>query len=243
MLPRFFVDGRYDEGETVELRGGDARKASIVLRLRSGDPVEVIDSGGAVFGALLDIRGAEVCARLERIVERPTESVLQVTLAQGLPKGQKMDFVVEKATELGAARILPFSGERTVVESPGASKVERWRRLARTASQQCGRTLLPEVEETIVWASLLARFVDYDAVLVAWELAERVPLREVLPNVLNGARRLLLIVGPEGGISHEEAQQAVAAGAHALSLGRRILRTETAGLVACTALLYAAGEL
>jgi 16S rRNA (uracil1498-N3)-methyltransferase len=243
MAARFFVDGQFVQGAVVEFHGGDARKIVTVLRLHSGDHIEVIDSGGHVFAAVLDVHPPAVHAHLGEILARPSETKLQLTLAQGIPKGQKMDFVVEKATELGVVGIIPFVSERTVGEARGAAKTERWRRLARTAAQQCGRTALPQVEEPSPLAAVVSRFGSFDTVLIAWELAEREALRSVLPNVIAGAQRILVVIGPEGGISHAEAHEALGAGAHALSLGARILRTETAGLVACTAILYAAGEL
>jgi 16S rRNA (uracil1498-N3)-methyltransferase len=243
VAPRFFVDGHFVQGALVDFHGGDARKIVTVLRLHSGDRIEVIDSGGQVFVGVLEVQPQAVRAQLGELVARPTETKVQLTLAQGIPKGQKMDFVVEKATELGVCCIIPFVSERTIGEARGAAKTERWQRLARTAAQQCGRTILPQVEAPVSFATLVSRFGNFDAVLIAWELAEREALRAVLPNVIAGAQRILVVIGPEGGITHAEAHEALAAGAHALSLGARILRTETAGLVACTAILYAAGEL
>lgn len=243
MAPRFFIDGHFAQGAVVEFRGGDARKIVTVLRLHSGDRIEVIDSAGQVFAAVLHVHSPVVQAHLGELVTGPRESKLQLTLAQGIPKGQKMDFVIEKATELGVHGILPFVSERTIGEARGAAKTERWRRLARTAAQQCGRSIIPQVEDPAPFAAVVSRFGRFDAVLIAWELAEREALRSVLPNVIAGAQRVLVVIGPEGGITHAEAHDALAAGAHALSLGARILRTETAGLVACTAILYAAGEL
>jgi 16S rRNA (uracil1498-N3)-methyltransferase len=243
LAPRFFVDGHFERGGVVAFHGGDARKIVTVLRLQSGDQIEVIDSSGQVFAAALQVQAFQVQALLGELLTRPSECKLQLTLAQGVPKGQKMDFVVEKATELGVHAIIPFVSERTVGEARGAAKTERWRRLARTAATQSGRTVLPHVEDPEPFAAVVSRFPAFDAVLVAWELAEREALRAVLPNVIAGAQRILVMIGPEGGITHAEAHEALAAGAHALSLGARILRTETAGLVACTAILYAAGEL
>jgi 16S rRNA (uracil1498-N3)-methyltransferase len=154
-----------------------------------------------------------------------------------------MDFIVEKATELGVARILPFASERTIREERGTAKIERWRRLARAAAQQSGRTHVPPVDDPLRWQTLVERFAAFNAVIMPWEVAERVSLRTVLPALLSDVREVLVVIGPEGGISHAEARAAFDAGAHAVSLGARILRTETAGLVACAALLYEAGEM
>jgi 16S rRNA (uracil1498-N3)-methyltransferase len=227
----------------VHLAGDDARKLTVVLRMTAGDPLVVVDSAGAVFDATLDVSGQYVRAALHALRETPARASLEITLGQGIPKGQKFDFVVEKATELGVARIVPFASERTVGEGSREGKLERWRRLAKTAAQQCGRADVPTIEAPTTFAALLARTGDYDATLVPWELEAGPPLRERLPALLAGAARVLVAIGPEGGLSHAEAAAAEAAGAALVSLGRRIFRTETAGLVACAAMLYERGDL
>lgn len=241
--PRFFVDGAHAVGDTVPLDTGDARKLIVVLRRRSGDALEICDSTGCAYAATLVVDGERALATLDTVVERPSESRLEIVLAQGIPKGSKMDFVVEKATELGVARIVPLVTERTIGDAARGGKVERWRRLARAAAQQCGRLRVPEVSEAVGWDAFLSQAGPDDRLLMPWELAERVPLRDRLPAAVAGARRVVVLIGPEGGIGHGEAERATAAGAQALSLGSRILRTETAGLVVVSALLYALGEL
>ncbi len=231
-------------GDEVELRGEDARKTSLVLRKRVGDELELCDSSGRGFVAQLIESGERVRARLSAALGELPAGALEVALAQAIPKGAKMDFVVEKATELGVARVLPVTTERTLgADSARDGKLERWRRLARTAAQQSGRTDVPTIEAPLAWDALCARFGEFERVLVPWELAPAEPLRERLPGLVAGTRRVLVAIGPEGGLSHAEVERAVAAGAVTISLGRRILRTETAGLVACSLLFYAAGEL
>ncbi len=215
----------------------------VVLRARQGQQIEVVDSSGAAFEAALSFAGERAIARLERKLSAAAEPQLQITLAQALPKGQKMDFIVEKATELGVARIVPLLTERTVATSARPGKAGRWKRIARSAATQCGRRDLPEVEDAIAWDDFCVRIGSFERVFLPWELAEREPLRERLPRLLGGAHNVAIAIGPEGGFSHAEVERASAAGALTLSLGQRILRTETAGLVACSILLYAGGEL
>jgi 16S rRNA (uracil1498-N3)-methyltransferase len=243
MSARFFIDGTHTCGEEVELHDGDAYKIVRVLRLRSGDVVELIDSAGFIFPARLIISDARVGALLAEPTVGSVEPTVRITLAQGIPKGQKMDYIVEKTTELGIVRIIPFISERVIGDEPSTSKLERWRRLARTAAQQSGRTYIPPVDVPLSWEALIAAFPAFGIVLLPWELAERVALRTTLPPLLSGAGEALVIIGPEGGITHAEAQAAIAAGAHTVSLGSRILRTETAGVVACAALLYESGDI
>ena len=230
-------------GDLVRLPGDDARKLLVVLRAQDGDALELVDSGGRLFAASLVIDGTFVNASLRAELAAPARTSLAITLAQGIPKGQKMDFVVEKATELGLSAIVPFVAARTVGDGERSGKLERWRRLARSAAQQCGRTDVPSVAAPLAYAELVATFSDYDAVFVPWELAEAIPLRERLPELVARARRALVVIGPEGGFSGDEALAAAGAGAHLISLGSRILRTETAGLVAASALLFASGDL
>lgn len=209
-----------------------------MLRARDGDKIEVIDSAAQRFSARLQLGGKSVTAQLLNVLEEARTDLPEITVAQGMPKGQKMDFVVEKLTELGVSSILPLRSERTIVSEVGANKIERWRRLAKTAAQQCGRAVIPQIGDPVSLSELLATAADYDLVLLPWELAQAVPLRERLPALLQAARRILLIVGPEGGFSHAEAAAAQAAGAHCISLGTRILRTETAALVAVAIVAY-----
>jgi 16S rRNA (uracil1498-N3)-methyltransferase len=231
----------HDVGDRVTFASDDARKIATVLRGRSGDRVHVVDSSGAAFATLLDVEGAAVHGTLgERLQRGSHEAALRVTIAQGIPKGQKMDLIVEKATELGVAAIVPVRSARVVGERTGDAKHERWQRLAKSAAQQCGRTTVPAVEPIVDWDGLLARCGDFERVYLAWELADVRPLREVFEADASGTN-VLVIIGPEGGLGADEAARAVAAGAVPISLGTRILRTETVALVVLAALLYARG--
>jgi 16S rRNA (uracil1498-N3)-methyltransferase len=244
MRDRFFVEGVHAVGDRVALAPDDAHKLATVLRKRSGDRVQIVDSGGVAYAATLAIDGRSVSATLDASLEREgVEPRLAITLAQAVPKGQKMDLVVEKATELGVRAIVPVRSTRVIGSDTSSAKVERWRRIARSAAQQSGRTRIPEVADVLDWDALLATFPSYDRVYVPWELAEPTPLRAVFDRDLDGVTSVLIVIGPEGGFAHDEVARACAAGATAVSIGRRILRTETAALVVVSALMYARGEL
>ncbi|MBV8148523.1 MAG: 16S rRNA (uracil(1498)-N(3))-methyltransferase [Candidatus Eremiobacteraeota bacterium] len=230
---RFFVEGLRAPGSVIDITGGDARKIVAVLRLGAGDRVELIDSGGTLFDAVLSVDDGRVCATLTTVLPAEPEAnanPLRVDVAQAMPKGRKMDFVVEKTTELGVGTIVPFSSERSIAGDPSGTKLERWRRLSKTASQQSGRRSVARVEDPIAFDRLLERFSTYDVVLFPWELAPHVPLRDRLPLLLESAHTALVVIGPEGGFSHDEAGAAVERGAEMLWLGPRILRTETAAM-------------
>ena len=235
---RFFVEGIRDAGDVVPLSGSDAHKIANVLRLRDGDRIDVVDSAAQTFDASLTIADGAVHATLIALRPRKAPDELLIDVAQGIPKGQKMDYVVEKLTELGVATILPIATERSVVREAGFSKIERWRRLVQAAAQQSGRDTVPAIEDPLDLDHLIERFHEYDAVLFPWEVAVPEPLRDVLPHLVEHAKRILVVIGPEGGFSHAEAERAAAAGGHLISLGSRILRTETAALVVLAVLQY-----
>ncbi len=232
------MPGTHERGESVRIEGEDAHHIRDVLRLHAGDRVEVIDSAARAFDAEIAFAGKDVVARLLEERDAYPESGVRVDVAQALPKGAKMDYVIEKATELGVGAILPFVSERTIPRAGGKEKLARWRRIARSAAQQCGRRATPSVAEPATFSDLLARAQEYDRVLFAWESVRAAPLRESLPRLLHGARSVLVVIGPEGGFSHVEAEMAQGEGAHVVSLGPRILRTETAALALLAVLAY-----
>lgn len=239
---RIFVAGVFAVGDVVQAAADDGRKLRVVLRARDGDAIDVVDSAGNRFDARLRIGPREVLAQLVGLHAHEMAAGIDIALAQGLPKGQKMDFVIEKATELGVACVLPFASERSET-SVRTGKVERWRRIATSAAQQCGRTEVPQVHEPLTFAQLLERARISRPVLVPWELADPEPLADVLPGLLEGAHEVLVAIGPEGGFAHDEIAALRETGAHAVSLGPRIFRTETAGLIACAAIRYTRREL
>jgi 16S rRNA (uracil1498-N3)-methyltransferase len=242
---RFFVEGTHVAGDRVQLAAADARKLITVLRRRTGDGVQVVDAAGTAFAARLDIAGKAVFAALEDAVATAasTEAGLRVVVAQAIPKGQKMDGIVEKASELGVAAIVPLRSARVEGERTGEHKRERWQRIAESAARQSGRSRVLTVEPEATWPLLIATFGRYDRVYVAWESAPAGPLRARFETDLPLASTVLIVVGPEGGFSAAEVAAAQVAGAIAISLGPRTLRTETAALVVVSALLYARGDI
>jgi 16S rRNA (uracil1498-N3)-methyltransferase len=241
---RFFVEGVHVLGESIALASDDARKIATVLRGKTGDRVQIVDSGGSAFSASIDVTGSAVTVVLDETLERGArESGVRLTIAQGIPKGSKMDLIVEKAVELGAAAIVPLRSDRVVGERTGDHKHERWQRIAKTAAQQCGRTVVPDVLPIVTWNELIATFSDYDRVYLPWESADVRPLRDTFEADAHAIASALVIIGPEGGFSSNEVERAIAAGATAVSLGTRILRTETVALVVLAAFAYARGEL
>ena len=181
---RFFVEGANEIGESVEIGGADAHKIANVLRLSPGDRIVVIDSTARTFTAAIAAVGRVVCATIEEEIfdDRAPAAAMRIDVAQAVPKGRRMDFVVEKGSELGVEAFLPFYCERSVGRDVGAEKAARWQRIARAAAQQCGRKSVPDVLEVMPYSTLLERFGEYDAVLFAWELATPAPLPSASPR-------------------------------------------------------------
>lgn len=230
---RFFVEGAKEIGGIVEIGGTDAHKIANVLRLSIGDRIVVIDSAARTFTVAIAAVGRVVRATIEEEIfdDRAASAALRIDVAQAVPKGRRMDFVIEKGSELGVETFLPFYCERSVSREVGAEKAARWQRIARSAAQQCGRKSLPAVLDPMPYERLLERFGEYDAVLFTWELASPAPLHRRLAEALPASGRALVVVGPEGGFTHAEAELAQHRGAAMLWLGPRVLRTDTAALV------------
>jgi len=242
MIPRFFCPQPLVSRGMTELPPAMAHHASRVLRLGAGDEVTLFNGeGGECPGRIEEVgRGVRVRLGDWRDIER--ESPLELVLAQALPSGDKMDWIVQKAVELGAARIQPLSAARSVVKLSGERaerRVEHWRQVAIAACEQCGRNRLPLIEPILDLRQWLGGRVQ-DNGISCLMLAPGATQR---PRELAGARRLILLVGPEGGLSEEEASMASSAGFAGLSLGPRILRTETAGPAALAALGALHGDL
>jgi len=223
----------------VQLTSEQSRHLLTVLRLQPGAELEVFDGRGRRFRASLSASGLEIGAPLPS----PGRG-MDVVLAQALAKGEKMELVIQKATELGAARILPLATERSVVRldgDRGAARTARWRRIAEEAARQCGRADVPAIDEPGGWDgvfTLLRDEPDRRGLLLDPEEAE---LR--LGDAARGAPRLLVAVGPEGGFSPAERSRAIENGLLGVALGRLVLRSETAGLAALAVALHVNGEL
>ena len=223
----------------VKLTAAQSRHLLAVLRLSSGAEIEVFDGIGGRFQAVLAGEELEIVAPLPGKAK-----AVDVVLVQALAKGERMDLVVQKATELGASRIVPLASERSVLRldaERGASRAERWRRIAREASRQCGRADVPRIDAPTGWDgvfSLARAEPDRRGVLLDPETGE-----PRLGAAARGIDRLLLVVGPEGGFSPEERSRAEENGFVRASLGPLVLRTETAGLAALAVVLHVHGAL
>ena len=258
-MQRYFVSPEQFGDNGVVLSGEDAHHMTRVMRMKPGDEVIVSDGQSREARVVLtSVDGSEVTAEIQELLPMDREPLWQVTVAQGLPKGDKMELVIQKGTELGACAFLPFQSERIVVQYDArkeAKRLERWGRIAKEAAEQSHRSRLPGILEVHSWKELLAAVPGYDLTLFCYEqeghgpsaasgLGDRLRQARLEGKLAEGrVHRILLVVGPEGGFSPREAEEALAAGAVHAGLGRRILRAETAGLAGLACLMYESGEM
>lgn len=241
-MHRFCVPGHYAPGEEIAFPAEEAAHASRVLRLREGDEVEVFNGEGERFSATMTRVGRDdTAARLgERLPD--TEPPVRVTLYQGLPKADKLDFIAQKITELGASRLVPVAMSRCVAKAEGKEaekKAERLSRIALEAAKQCGRGRVMEILPAMSWKQALSALRGHELVIVPWEEARGTNLR-ALRERYPSARDLAIVIGPEGGISPAEIEELAG---EAVTLGPRILRTETAAVAAVTLAMSLWGDL
>lgn len=244
-VPRIYHPQTLDEESTTELGEDYLVYLRDVLRLGEGDELVLFDGVGHEYRAV--IRGFESGAVQLAITtkEDVTFPETRITLAQSLPKGRKMEFIIQKATELGVNHIIPFISSRSIPRLAGdraAAKVARWRKVAVEASRQCGRADVPEVSEILSFDEML-RSADGDALrIILWEGEEERGIREILTDERHkDSPGQCVVIGPEGGFSWEEIERARQRGFLSASLGRLILRTETAPLAVLSILQYEKG--
>ncbi len=239
-MHRVFVPSLPESGTAI-VTGEDARHIAFSLRMRPGEPVVLCDGRGLeAAGEIEHIDGQSVTVQLAPPHPCGSEPPVAVTVFQCLPKGDKMDAIVQKAVELGAAAVVPVLSSRCVSRPDSkslAKKRERWQRIAREAAMQSGRGVLPTVGECLPLPAVADRLHEFDTAFFLYEKGGA-PLPALLPTA---GRRICCLVGPEGGFCEEEAALLRDAGAHVATLGPRILRTETASGCFLAAAMYACG--
>ncbi|WP_172194097.1 16S rRNA (uracil(1498)-N(3))-methyltransferase [Saccharibacillus qingshengii] len=250
-MQRYFVEKEQFENDKVRILGDDARHIGKVMRGRPGDSIIVCDGAERLVLAELETveQGEVIAAVIEEIAEK-SEARFRVTIAQSLPKGDKLETVIQKCTEIGAAAFVPFLSERTVVQYDAKKeekRLQRWSKIAKEAAEQSHRSRIPDVLQPLTYKQLLKTFANYDRVLFCYEKEDGQQLRDIVRPFAEerpeGGANLLVVVGPEGGFSEREADEASAAGAKITGLGKRILRAETAGMTALSCILYESGEM
>jgi len=241
----FHVPSSQISGDHVSISGGELHHLVNVVRLREGDEIIVLDGSGGVYEVILTSFGPDVAIGEIRTRRQGQPPLIEVTLFVALPKADKMDMIVQKATELGVHRIVPVLCQHTVPRLSADRKqrrVARWRQITVEASKQSHRSFFPLVSDVLSFDEALEEsHADLKLIFLVdtWSLPSAAPkrLRDVL-RMNTGAKKVDIFIGPEGGFAKDEIQRALSAGATPVSLGSNILRTETAAIAALTIVLY-----
>lgn len=245
-MQRFFVTESGFEGDLVRLSAEQAHQVCHVLRLKAGDTIVALDGAGREFEATLTtVTGREAVGRIVARREATGEPAVQIALFQGLLAREKFEWVLQKGTEVGVSRFVPIQTERTLLRARqiDPKKLDRWQRIVTEAAEQSHRGRVPQIEPAVTFAQALARLGEFDRALIAATTGQARTLSEALGASDQPVASVVILIGPEGGFSDEETAQACKSGAIPVSLGQRILRTETAAIIAPALVLFALGQM
>ena len=241
-MHRFFVDNLSGASDNIIITGNDVNHIKNVLRLKIGEKIMVSDGSGTDYQcSISDIDSDMVTADIEDVFKNAAELPVKITLFQGMPKSDKLELIIQKAVELGVYEIVPVITKRTVVkidDKKAGKKLERYNGIAESAGKQSGRGIIPTVKPFMSFKQALEYAKTFDMNLIPYEEAKGMEYsREVIKDI-HGKKSLGIFIGPEGGFAKEEVDMAIEAGAKCITLGNRILRTETAGLAVLSIIMF-----
>lgn len=244
-MHQFFVspDQINIHDKSVIITGGDVNHIRNVLRMKPGEELSVSDGrdGREYRCGILGLEEDRILCELRFIKEDKVELPSRVYLFQALPKGDKMEFIIQKAVELGVFQVIPVAAKRCIAKLEGrkaASKIQRWQGIAEAAAKQSRRAVIPQVTEAEEFSEAVGRASGMDVRLIPYELAEDMSRTRKGMESLKPGQDIAVFIGPEGGFEPSEIQMALAAGVEPITLGKRILRTETAGLAVLSWIMY-----
>lgn len=241
-MHHFFVTPEQVKEKNIRIAGSDVNHIKNVLRMRIGEKLQISDGNNKKYLCEIESMSQdEIQAVIIEEQHADTELPSKIYLFQGLPKSDKMELIVQKAVELGVYEIIPVATRRAVVKldaKKAAKKAERWNSIAEGGAKQSGRNVIPKVKEVMSYKEAIQYAKELEVVLIPYELAEGMEeTRTIISNIGKG-QSVGIFIGPEGGFETAEVEYAVENGAKAITLGRRILRTETAGLTMLSILMY-----
>lgn len=240
-MQTFFIDENAVNGRELIPDAEVCHHISHVLRMRVGDAVRFSDHKAHYYeGKIASVTKQTVKVTVEQVKLIDDEPKTDVTLIQCLPRGDKMEHILQKATELGVNRIIPVESENSQVrlKDKKTEKQERWQKVVSAAAEQCGRGVIPMVQKPCTLQAALSSLRDDAAVVFCYEKEERASLGKTLSEIKTQTSKVALVIGPEGGFTDAEAKYLIKHGAHCVTLGKRILRTETAGPAVLAVLMY-----
>lgn len=241
-MHHFFVTPGQVKDNCIYISGSDVNHIKNVLRMKIGEALQISDGNNKQYLCqVASMDGEEVCVTILKEQSADTELPSKLYLFQGLPKSDKMELIVQKAVELGVYEIVPVATRRAVVKLDGkqaSKKIERWNSISEGAAKQSGRSIIPKVKQVMPYKEALAYAKQLDVVLIPYELAEGMKETKQTISSIESGQSVGIFIGPEGGFEVAEMEQAIESGAKAITLGKRILRTETAGLTTLSILMY-----
>ena len=243
-MQRFFVEPHQidEEGHQIRIVGTDVNHIKNVLRMKTGEELWISDGEGKEYYCTIEeLEADEILLRLHYAQEPDYELPSRIYLFQGLPKADKMELIIQKAVELGAYEIIPVETKRCVVKldaKKADKKVSRWQQIAESAAKQSKRMLVPQVHSVMTYKEALAYAKTLDVTLVPYELAKGMTETKSILAAIEPGQSIGIFIGPEGGFEEAEVEAAMEAGAKPITLGKRILRTETAGLAILSVLMF-----
>lgn len=242
-MSTFYIKNNQIEENKIIIQGEDVNHIKNVLRYQNGDNLEVCDEDGTrIYTKISDMNPNEIILDILEISDDTTEPNVNITLFQGLPKADKMELIVQKCTELGVSGIVPVIMDRVIVkldEKNEGKKIERWQKIAKEAATQSGRQKIPYVEKAINLKNSIEKLSKYDIVIVPYECEKGNYIKNVLRNMDENVKNIAIVVGPEGGFSDGDIEVlSELTNMKKVSLGPRILRTETAGFVTLAMAIY-----
>lgn len=241
-MHHFFVTPEQVKENSIYIEGSDVNHIKNVLRMKIGEELQISDGNNKKYLCKIEsMSSEEVCAMILEEQNADTELPSKIYLFQGLPKGDKMELIVQKAVELGVFEIIPVASKRAVVkldDKKAVKKVERWNSIAESGAKQSGRNVIPEVTHVMAYKEAIAYASQLDVILIPYELAEGMEeTRQIISGIKPG-QSVGVFIGPEGGFETSEIEYAMQNGVKSVTLGKRILRTETAGLTTLSILMY-----
>ncbi len=242
---RYFCTDENVDNNKVTVEGGDAKHLKTILRAQQGDRISVVTESKEYIAEILTVNKENLICNLIEEIFNNNETKINITLCQGIPKQTKMESIIQQNVELGVKNFIPLITERAVVKlnekDREEKKLDRWQKIAKESAKQSKRNIIPVVEPIMTVKELAEKLRNEDAlVLVPYELEDVKLLKDVL---IETKQNYYIVIGPEGGFDIKEIEMFQKIGAHIVTLGKRILRTETAGVVTVAAVMYECGEM
>lgn len=240
---QFFVEPHQIQGNRVLIEGSDVNHIKNVLRMKPGEEIAVSNGldGKEYRCGIAQLEEDRIVCELRFVKEDGVELSAQVYLFQGLPKADKMEMIIQKCVELGVHAVVPVATKRCVVkldDKKAKSKISRWQGIAEAAAKQSKRRIVPEILDVMSFKQAIQFVKDFDVRIIPYELADNMERTKEIIGALQPGQRIAVFIGPEGGFDEAEVQEALDNGTEPITLGRRILRTETAGLTVMSWIMY-----